>query len=704
MRTNDSHATSEFGTHVGRAGVSTFDAVTRRRLAIGIACVLAVLVTGAVGVDRWLTAELRSAVGRELLAAHGGQVEALRMWAADRLRMASAAADSRRVRKASARILAGETVEDSLQVAAEEADTITEVADNFGFVGWAIVRADGTGFGFTDRPVVSDLALSQIRAIQSALGGEPALSEPLVVTPREAAEPAFADGKGAMFAAVPLKAAEGAAPIALVFRIAPEAQFGRILGSSRAGRSEETYAINAGGVMVSPSRYESQLQALGLSTAKSGALSLVVSDPGADLTRGGRSALPRDQWPLTRAASAATRGSAGSSLVPYRDYRGVPVVGMWTWLPSLQIGVVTEIAASDAFLLQKSVRSCFWVLGAALIFVAVLLLVTAIRAARLAKKAGVAEHLGQYRLVRKIGEGGMGTVFLAEHALIRRPTALKMFTPDRNAPEQVRRFEREVQVTAQLTHPNTVSVYDYGRDASGVFYYVMEMIHGIDLDELVMLNGPMSLARVVHVARQLAGSLAEAHSSGIVHRDVKPANIMLTRRGGIHDFVKVLDFGLAREHGNKTSLTQAGVLLGTPLYMAPELLNGGESATARSDIYAAGCVLFFLLTGKDAFSGTTVAAIIAKHAMGNPYRLEKELVGPCPSEVIELVHRCIAVEPEARFQNGSELSAALEELALQHPWTAQQARQAWEKQRTKSDYPPPSQPDASAEQRRAETD
>jgi tRNA A-37 threonylcarbamoyl transferase component Bud32 len=676
-------------------------------MAIGIICVLIVLVTGAVGIDRWLTAQLRSAVGRELLAAHGGQVEALRLWADDRLRMASAAAESRRVRKAAARILAGESVEESLQLAIEEAPTITEVAANFGFDGWAIVRADGTGFGNTDHPVVSDLALSQIRAIQSALSGDAAMSEPLVVVPREGASPAFADGKRAMFAAVPLKAAVGAAPVALVFRIDPTAQFGRILGSSRAGRSEETYAINVSGVMVSPSRYEPQLRTWGLAAAKGSALSLVVSDPGVDLTRGKHPPLPRDEWPLTRAASAATRGSAGTALESYRDYRGVPVVGMWTWLPSLQIGVISEIAASDAFSLQSSVRTCFWVLGAALIFAAVLLLVTTIRAARLAKKAGAAEHLGQYRIVRKIGEGGMGTVFLAEHALIRRPTALKMFTPDRNAQEQVRRFEREVQVTAQLTHPNTVAVYDYGRDASGIFYYVMEMIDGIDLDELVMLNGPMSLARAIHVSRQLAGSLAEAHSCGIVHRDVKPANVMLTRRGGIHDFVKVLDFGLAREHDTKTHLTQAGVLLGTPLYMAPELLNGGETATPRSDIYAAGCVMFFLLTGKDAFSGTTVAAIIAKHAMGNPYRLEKEILGPCPNELIEVVHRCIAMEPAARFENGAELSAALEELALKHPWTAQDARQAWQKQRSKSSRPPSSQasqPDASAEQGRAEAD
>jgi hypothetical protein len=682
-------APTEFGSYVGRAGVSTFDARTRLRLVLGIFGLLTVLGTVGFAIDAWLTGTLREAVGRELLAAHGGQVEALRLWAEDRQRMAMAAADSRRVKKAAARILEGASEDESLQIAAEEASTITEVAQNFGFSGWAIVRADGTGYGFTDRPVVSDLELSQIDAIQAALSGQPAMSEPMLVKPRNGVQAAFADGQAAMFATAPLHTAEAAPAFALVFRIDPEQQFARILGSSRAGRSEETYAIDRSGVMVSPSRFEAEFRRAGLPNVDRTPLSVVVSDPGVDLTRGKRTSLPRDQWPLTRAASAATRGSPGNSLVPYRDYRGVPVVGMWTWLEPLHVGVITEIAASDAFTLQKAVRVCFWVVGGLLIGVAVLLFWMAIRASRLAKKAGAAEHLGQYRLVRKIGEGGMGAVYLAEHALIRRPTALKVFTPERSAPEQLRRFEREVQITAQLTHPNTVAVYDYGRAEYGVFYYVMEMIDGIDLDELVLLNGPMPVARAIHVARQLAGSLAEAHGCGIVHRDVKPANIMLTRRGGIPDFVKVLDFGLARGHDVTTHLTQAGVLLGTPLYMAPELLNGGETATPRSDVYAAGCVMFFLLTGKDAFSGTTIPAIIARHALGNPYRLEKEFVGSCPSEIVELVHRCIAMEPEKRFQNGAELSTALEALAVHHPWSMEQAKAAWEHQRAKSEQPPP---------------
>jgi eukaryotic-like serine/threonine-protein kinase len=278
----------------------------------------------------------------------------------------------------------------------------------------------------------------------------------------------------------------------------------------------------------------------------------------------------------------------------------------------------------------------------------------------------------------------MGTVYLAEHALIRRTTAIKVFSPERSTPELLQRFEREVQVTAKLSHPNTVAVFDYGRQANGVFYYVMEMIDGIDLDSLVTQNGALPLGRALHVSRQLAGSLAEAHSVGVVHRDIKPANVMLTNRGGIPDFVKVLDFGLARAPDGQTKLTQAGLLLGTPLYMAPELLQGGEGASPRSDVYAAGCVLFFLLTGKDAFSATSIPAIIARHSMGNVHRLEKEMIGPCPSEIGDLVHRCIEVDPAKRYANGTELCVALEDLAYRYPWTSRDAQTAWEEQRTRA--------------------
>ncbi len=676
---SESRHVGEFASHIGRTGVSTFDASSRRRVTAGVLALLLVLGSGAYLLDRWLQGQLQQAVARELLATHRGQVEALRLWASDRRRMALAAADTRRVRRAAARIMEATTDDQAMLAMVEEGPSISEVAWNYEFTGWALVRPDGTGFGFTDRPVVSDLKVQQINALSAALSGEASLSEPLVVERREGTEAAFADDKPAMFAGAPLRAAPSNQPLGLVFRIDPEQHFARILESSRVGSSEETYAVNRAGVMVSSSRFDDQRAKLGVDTKGA------VTDPGGDLTRGYRPSLPREQWPLTRAVSAVTRGHAGNSLEPYRDHRGVPVVGIWSWIPSLQIGAITEMAASDAFVVQRAVRTCFWILGALLIGGAVSLFITSTRAKRLAAKVGAAEQLGQYRLVRKIGEGGMGTVYLAEHALLRRPTALKVCTPDKNAPELLQRFEREVQVTAQLSHPNTVRVYDYGRQTNGVFYYVMELIEGIDLDALVLQHGPLPLARAIHIMHQLAGSLAEAHGCGVVHRDVKPANIMLTRRGGVPDFVKVLDFGLARTHDSTEKLTQAGHLLGTPLYMAPEVLNGTDNASPRSDIYAAGCVMFFLLTGKDAFSATTVTAIMSRHASGNPMRLSQEMVGTCPHEVSELVHRCISFEPSARYADGVALSEALESLALAYPWTIRNARAAWDQQRVRAE-------------------
>src|SRR5262249_27427531 len=180
-----------------------------------------------------------------------------------------------------------------------------------------------------------------------------------------------------------------------------------------------------------------------------------------------------------------------------------------------------------------------------------------------------AQHLGQYTLREKIGEGGMGEVYRAEHAMLRRPTALKLLLPGRVSPEALRRFEREVQLTSQLAHPNTVVIYDYGRTPDGIFYYAMEHLPGLPLDRVILDDGPQPEARVVHLLKQICASLAEAHRISLVHRDIKPANVMLCDRGGTYDVVKVLDFGLVKEldRGEDSGVTKAEHVIGTPLYM-----------------------------------------------------------------------------------------------------------------------------------------
>jgi hypothetical protein len=216
-----------------------------------------------------------------------------------------------------------------------------------------------------------------------------------------------------------------------------------------------------------------------------------------------------------------------------------------------------------------------------------------------------ARRLGQYTLTEKLGQGGMGVVYRANHAMLRRPSAIKLLPPDRFGAEAVTRFEREVQLTAGLSHPNTIRVFDYGRTPEGIFYYVMEFLEGASLDEIVAEAGPLPPGRVIHILDQVAGALSEAHGVALIHRDIKPANIFLTQQGGVPDVAKVLDFGLvkrvSRTNGEDTTiqaLTNDDSFSGTPLYMAPEAITSPEQLDARTDLYSLGAVGYFLLTGQ----------------------------------------------------------------------------------------------------------
>jgi len=294
------------------------------------------------------------------------------------------------------------------------------------------------------------------------------------------------------------------------------------------------------------------------------------------------------------------------------------------------------------------------------------------------REVSAARRLGQYTLVRKIGEGGMGVVYEARHAMMRRPTAVKMLPPDKAGPEALARFEREVQLTAKLTHPNTITVFDYGRTPDGILYYAMELLEGASLERLVRVDGPQPAGRVVHILKMAAGALSEAHQLGLIHRDIKPANIFLGERGGEPDFVKVLDFGVAKAlRTDSPGLTLAGVLTGTPLYMAPEAIASPDRIDARSDLYALGAVGYFLLTGTHLFDSRSTMEICSHQLHTMPEAPSARLGRPVSSDLEHLLLRCLDKEPDRRPQTARELKRLLERCEDAGEWSEEHARHWW---------------------------
>lgn len=286
-------------------------------------------------------------------------------------------------------------------------------------------------------------------------------------------------------------------------------------------------------------------------------------------------------------------------------------------------------------------------------------------------------RLGQYTLEEKLGEGGMGMVYRASHAMLRRATAVKLLPPEKAGEENLSRFEREVQLTARLTHPNTVTVFDFGRTPDGVFYYAMEYLDGANLQEIVEVDGPQPVDRVVAVLLGVAGALVEAHGVGLIHRDIKPANILLCEKGGVPDVVKVVDFGLVKEVKNDAaaSLSQANVITGTPQYLAPETLTSPDAVDGRSDLYSLGLVAYFLLTGRPTFDGSTVVEVCSQQLHGVPEPISKHR--PVPHELERLVLSCLAKDPEERPASSSDLHRQLRTLEGVGAWSADRATAWW---------------------------
>ena len=359
-------------------------------------------------------------------------------------------------------------------------------------------------------------------------------------------------------------------------------------------------------------------------------------------------------------------------IIPNTWKRCAIVVAVFTALP---------MAAWVAAYFARDIPAEFWfsfgvsISALTAIQIAVLAAYGAHRIERSRREAAAARRLGQYVLRTKIGSGGMGEVYLADHVLLRRPCAIKLIRPERAGdPDSLRRFEREVQITATLTHPNTVQVFDYGHAADGTFYYVMEYLPGLTLDELVKRHGPLAPGRAAHLLRQVCAALCEAHARGLTHRDIKPGNVMACERGGVPDFVKVLDFGLVRvgKDAADATLTREGAVPGTPAYMSPEQAGGEGGVDPRSDLYSVGALAYFLLTGQPPFGGRSAAKMLAAHLYETPAALPADV----PSDLAGVVMRCLAKSPIERWPDAASLESAFAEAAVP-VWTAVDARAWW---------------------------
>ena len=473
--------------------------------------------------------------------------------------------------------------------------------------------------------------------------------------------------------------------------VRPEKNFSRILQVARSGRTGETYAFNDQGLLLSQSRFEDQLRAMGLlEDNRDSVLNIEIRDPSKSLQQGIRADAADEPLPLTKmAASAIAARELGDNSLHfdvdgYNDYRGVPVIGAWKWLPEYDFGVATEAEVAEAHAPLIKLRRIFWslfaLLGATSLAILVSTSVMTIMQRRMRHVEREIAQLGQYQLEAKIGEGGMGEVYRAHHALLRRPTAIKLLRSESSSEKALARFEREVRLSSQLNHPNTIQIYDYGRTPEGIFYYAMELLDGVDLERLVKHFGPLPDGRVRKILLQVCGSLSEAHGIGLIHRDIKPANLMINRRGGQNDVVKVLDFGLVQsmqtpqDRASTISMTVAG----TPLYLSPEAIELPTSVDRRSDLYSLAAVGYFLLTGEPVFTGKNSKEICQQHVHADPIWPSARADIQISPAMESLILECLAKDPFQRPSSAEELAERLEKCTVTTPWTARHAKQWWD--------------------------
>ncbi|MCP4888092.1 MAG: serine/threonine protein kinase [Planctomycetaceae bacterium] len=555
-----------------------------------------------------------------------------------------------------------------------------------GFIGYLLVNKSKQVVSSSYRSLDGQQDIPEYDGfLTRALGGETNVSNPFPsVVMLKSSDGKIRSGVPTMYACAPVRDESFQVIGALAVQIQPEREFTDILQLGRVGASGETYAFDSSGMMVSNSRFDDDLILLGLLADQPGSrsmLQLPVRDPGDDMTAGFRPGVRRAELPLTKMAASAINEGEGVDVEGYRDYRGVMVIGAWIWMADHNLGVTTEVDVAQAFRPLVILQRAFLTVFTLLVVSAIAIFVFTIIVARLqfqAREAAIeAQQLGQYTLDQKLGEGAMGVVFKGHHSMLRRPTAIKLLSADKVNDASIARFEHEVQITCQLTHSNTIAIYDYGRTPEGVFYYAMEYLDGIDLQQLVDKYGAQSEARVIHILTQMCGSLFEAHSNGLVHRDIKPANVMLNRRGCEPDVIKVLDFGLVKAVDQTGKGSNENTMAGTPLYMSPESIQAPMTVDASTDIYAVGAVGYFLLTGRPVFEAKGMSELCQKHLEEVPVPPSARKGVKVSGQLEDVIMSCLEKSRAKRPQTARDVALLISKCQAAGTWTVEDGDRWW---------------------------
>lgn len=535
---------------------------------------------------------------------------------------------------------------------------VLDRAASIGITAVLLVAPDGRILAASESERIGSRVSTDFLAhMASALRGKSVFVRPYVGTASAGRAP------GRAWSAAPVRLSGNKVVAVLALGSPVEKGFASLFSAARLGQSGEALAFDAEGWLLSPSRKALELEQRGLAPR----LVLPAGEQATLLVR--------------QAVAASAKGGDGLLLDPYESYLGREVIGAWRWLRDMDIGVAVEIEASEAYAPLVYLQVGFMVVLLLLFAVWLAGFLAPETLATLLRRGVQGRQMGPYRLLRQIGEGAISNVYLAQHRMLKRPAAVKVLKQQATTEEWTARFQREVQLSSNLHHPNTIAIYDYGTGSAGEFWYAMEYLEGLSLSDLVERYGPVPPSRTAHILRQACASLWEAHSCGLVHRDIKPQNIMLCDIRGERDVVKVLDFGLVKQiDGEDTrDLTAHMRILGTPLYMSPERIRNPADADGRADIYALGAVGFFLLTGKRLFD-TETEHDLTYHVLHEIPRLASDCSPfAVPVELDALIGRCLEKDAARRPQTIAEMASALDSVLVHQPWRRDQIEAWWQR-------------------------